>query len=534
MTSPLRSFVLLVALGVLSAIGGCSPPAHAPTAAMTLAAPARQADVYATAPTPGVNTGDPVVAIAERAILDAAKLRKLTLVADQRLTELAAWFATQRLNKINPSGEALDYAASYLGLTGPTPQLVGVSFEDDSTLARELAAKLARMPENIEFRRYGRAVLSYGPQNIAVVVVTTADVELTQPVPKKVRAGETIRLVGNVVAPLTSIHASVTSPDGEVDDSPEQPAKFEITLSPAKAGVHRVELLADGPNGPDVVANFPIYVDVEEPRTYTEAATAGDSGSLSETAELLFKKLNESRAQAKLPPLARLAALEPIATANSEDMVEHHFFAHVSPTTGDVGDRVKRAGLEIGFVGENIALGPSANAMHVGLMGSPGHRGAILSKEFTHVGIGVAYDGESYFATEIFAKLPKTLDPATAPAEALAVINAARADAKAPPVALDAGYGAVAKVGADAYFANLDRGRDAATAAAKAAITEAAKKSLSPGASYAWVPMSVGGLEDLARADVKDPATKLVGVGIAQGPRGPLPSSLVVVLVVDR
>lgn len=519
---------------MVALVAACSPPAHEATSAMTLAAPARQAEAYATAVTPGVSTGDPVVAIAERAILDAAKLRKLTLVADQRLTELAAWFATLRLKRINPSGEALDYPASYLGLTGPTPQIVGVSFEDDSTLARELAQKLARMPENIEFRRYGRAVISYGNQNMAVVVVTTADVELTQSVPKKVRAGETVRLVGSVVAPLSSIHASVTGPDGTVDDSPEQGAKFEITLTPATAGVHRVELLADGPNGPDVVANFPIFVDVDEPRAYTEAATAGDSGSITETAELMFKKLNESRAQAKLPPLVRLPVLEPIATANSEDMVDHHFFAHVSPTTGDVGDRVRHAGLEIGFVGENIALGPSANAMHVGLMGSPGHRGAILSKEFTHVGIGVAYDGDgSYFATEIFVRLPKTIDPAKAPAEALTVVNAARAAAKVPPVELDASYGEVARVGAEVYLAKLDRGHDAAIAAARAAMGEAAKKSLPPGIGFSWVAMNVGGLDDLSRADVMAPGTKKMGVGIAQGMRGPLPT-LVVVLVVDR
>lgn len=527
--------LLLVAMCFLASGVSCTPPAHAATTAATFSAPPREADTYETIPTPGVNTGDPVVQIAETAILGAAKMRKLSLVVDARLTELAAWIATQRLHRLMPSGEAIDYAASYLGLTGPTPQVVGVAFDDDSSLASELAAKLARMPANIEFKRYGRAVLSYGPHNMAVVVVTTADVELSQPVPKKVRVGDPVHVKGSVVAPFSSVHASVTAPDGTVEDTPQMPATFDILLSAKVAGVHQVELLADGPNGPGVVANFPLFVDVDEPRAFTEAATPGDGGSIAETAEMLFKKLNESRAQAKLPPLERLAIFEPIAKANSEDMVEHHFFAHVSPTTGDVGDRVKRAGISLSLVGENIALGASANAMHVGLMGSPGHRGAILSKEFTHVGIGVAYDGDgSYIATEIFTTIAKPLDLARAPTDALAVINAARTKAKVGPLTLDPALSEVARAGAKAFLESTAKTTEEAVAETKTAITVVARKTLAPGSGWSWVPLTVGSLDDLSHADVNESGSKSIGIGIAQGPKGPLPSVLVVVLVLDR
>lgn len=71
---------LVLLFAVIGSIASCTPPAHAPTATLTFAAPPREADVYATAPTPAVNTGDPVVQIAENAILDAAKMRKLTLL----------------------------------------------------------------------------------------------------------------------------------------------------------------------------------------------------------------------------------------------------------------------------------------------------------------------------------------------------------------------------------------------------------------------------------------------------------------------
>lgn len=531
--SRLRVVVLCV-LTVLASIASCTPPAHAPTATLTLAAPTREADVYATAPTPAVNTGDPVVQIAENAILDAAKMRKLTLTADARLTELAAWVATQRLHNVTPNGEAYDFAASYLGLTGPTPQMVAVSFEGDDSLAAQLAARLARMPTNIELRRYGRAVLSYGQQNIAVLLITTADVNLSQPVPKKVHVGQTIHITGSVVAPLNSVHSSVTGPDGKVEDSAEMPQTFDIPFTPAVAGVHKVELLADGPNGPDVVANFPIYVDVDEPHAFTQVGNAGDSGSVAETAELMFKKLNESRAQAKLPPLQKFEPLVKIATANSEDMADNHFFAHVSPTTGDVGDRVKRAGLELGLVGENIALGGSANEMHTGLMGSPGHRGAILSKDYTHVGIGVAYEGDgTYVATEVFARIPPTLDLQAAADSALVVINQTRAKKGLAPLVLDKAMSELATAGAVAYFKADPPTKDGAAAAAKAVLTERSK-TMHIEREWSWLSAAISGVDDLSHADFDDAASKTVGIGFAQGPRGGLPNALVVVIILQR
>ena len=72
----------------------------------------------------------------------------------------------------------------------------------------------------------------------------------------------------------------------------------------------------------------------------------------------------------------RLAA---IARGHSRDMVSADFVAHVSPTTGDALDRVKRAGLSFPLVVENVGQEGGVQQAHRGFMASPGHRANVLN-----------------------------------------------------------------------------------------------------------------------------------------------------------
>src|SRR5579871_6683225 len=69
----------------------------------------------------------------------------------------------------------------------------------------------------------------------------------------------------------------------------------------------------------------------------------------------MFERLNRDRAAGGLPPLAYDDDLAAIGRAHSTDMRDHHFFAHESPTTGKLEDRLDRAGY-LAIVGrENLA-----------------------------------------------------------------------------------------------------------------------------------------------------------------------------------
>jgi uncharacterized protein YkwD len=70
----------------------------------------------------------------------------------------------------------------------------------------------------------------------------------------------------------------------------------------------------------------------------------------------------------------------------------------------DVGNRLVESGVEFIIAGENLALAPSLELAHDGLMQSLGHRENILASEFGRVGIGVI-DGGIYgkMIVEVFA-----------------------------------------------------------------------------------------------------------------------------------
>lgn len=106
--------------------------------------------------------------------------------------------------------------------------------------------------------------------------------------------------------------------------------------------------------------------------------------------------LNAERAKHGLAPLRRNALLELASQRHSQDMADQDFFAHVTPGGADPGDRVRATGYALPWVGENLLWGAEADATPVkaleGWMKSPGHRDAILTPQFTEVGVGVAHD----------------------------------------------------------------------------------------------------------------------------------------------
>ncbi|WP_156136638.1 CAP domain-containing protein [Bacillus badius] len=79
-----------------------------------------------------------------------------------------------------------------------------------------------------------------------------------------------------------------------------------------------------------------------------------------------------------------------VAKQHSKEMYEKQYFAHESPSAGDLGDRLKKAKVDYQLAGENIAAnytdGPAAVE---GWLNSKGHREALLEKEFTLLGVGV-------------------------------------------------------------------------------------------------------------------------------------------------
>ena len=106
----------------------------------------------------------------------------------------------------------------------------------------------------------------------------------------------------------------------------------------------------------------------------------------------LLDDLNEERADAGLGALVWSEALAIVADSHADEMYRSGYFAHRSPTTGNVFDRLASSGIGTVHAGENLALAADATEAHDGLVRSPSHLSNIVNPNFTSIGIA-AVDG---------------------------------------------------------------------------------------------------------------------------------------------
>lgn len=115
--------------------------------------------------------------------------------------------------------------------------------------------------------------------------------------------------------------------------------------------------------------------------------------------------LNLDRARYGLAPLVIDPELSRIARIKSADMRDNHYFAHTSPTYGDVRQMLDQFGYAYAGAGENIAHHRDVDKAQAALISSPGHRRNVLSRAYTKVGIGIALDEKGYvYVTQIFCR----------------------------------------------------------------------------------------------------------------------------------
>lgn len=99
--------------------------------------------------------------------------------------------------------------------------------------------------------------------------------------------------------------------------------------------------------------------------------------------------INKERTKNNLKPLIVDWEVSRVARFKSKDMVENNYFSHNSPTYGSPFNMLTNFGINYMAAGENIAGNSTVERAHTSLMNSEGHRNNILSKNFTHVGVGI-------------------------------------------------------------------------------------------------------------------------------------------------
>ena len=113
----------------------------------------------------------------------------------------------------------------------------------------------------------------------------------------------------------------------------------------------------------------------------------------SELEAAMLELINRERAAAGLAPLAADPEMTEVARLHSADMFARSYFSHNTPEGKTPFERMRDRDVRYRTAGENLALAPTLQFAHTGLMNSPGHRANILQPRFGRVGIGILDGG---------------------------------------------------------------------------------------------------------------------------------------------
>ena len=111
-------------------------------------------------------------------------------------------------------------------------------------------------------------------------------------------------------------------------------------------------------------------------------------------------------AMAPVPALTMHPLLRKAAREHAKDMADKNYFDHASPDGSSSGDRMKAAGYDGTYYGENIAHGQDdPAAVMKSWMGSSGHCKGIMAGKYHHLGMGFAATttGDTYWVQDFGA-----------------------------------------------------------------------------------------------------------------------------------
>ena len=118
-------------------------------------------------------------------------------------------------------------------------------------------------------------------------------------------------------------------------------------------------------------------------------ANNGSQANLQAESQQIFALANQARTLAGVGGLQWDPALAAAALKHCQRMAIEGPIAHRYGGEADLSDRAAQAGAHFSVIEENVAIGPSASAIHEEWMQSPGHRENLLSPEVDRVGVAV-------------------------------------------------------------------------------------------------------------------------------------------------
>jgi hypothetical protein len=147
------------------------------------------------------------------------------------------------------------------------------------------------------------------------------------------------------------------------------------------------------------------------------------SGNLRAEAEQIFALANEARTQTGVGRLDWDPALASAALKHCERMAAEGPISHRYGGEPDLSERAAQAGAHFGVIEENVAVGPSADAIHEEWMQSPGHRTNLLSPDVDRVGVAVVTARGTLYAVADYSRGVEPLSAAQVEARVAALVR---------------------------------------------------------------------------------------------------------------
>src|ERR1700759_3291501 len=135
------------------------------------------------------------------------------------------------------------------------------------------------------------------------------------------------------------------------------------------------------------------------------------TGQGDEREQRVFELTNQDRTAQGLQPLHWDRSLGAAAAVHVDRMKDEKSLSHQYPGEPDLQARAAQAGAHFQAIAENIAMGPSAEAIEKQWMNSVPHRQNILDPQMNAIGIAVVQKNGYLSAVEYFANAYQALTP---------------------------------------------------------------------------------------------------------------------------
>jgi uncharacterized protein YkwD len=441
------SLFVLAVCALASASASAEKASTSKTASTSSATPTETASAPATSTTTDLSVLEARAADQVLATFKAAHLSPPT--RDPSLSLAARALAAEVLSgkmSANTLAPAVAPAVSAQGGWDPSPRTLLLGGATPELLISYVKDQAGLTEDKSDVFGVGFAVSA--KKSVLLVMTARRYAELS-PFPRKLPKGGHAPMEVKLRSPLRTPTLVVTGPDGSAHtnsdvqvDGPKLTAQLTFPMD----GRYAVEILGRSTEGPRVAALFDVDVGASTAPVATTDDDPPEPKDPISKVEAVFARINRLRMQEHVQPLVHDHDLDVMALDHAEDMAKNHFFAHVSPTRGDLRHRLEGRYSYV-RAGENLGEASGALAAERAIEASPAHRENLLDATFTHVGLAL-FPNEHVSGTttlllvEIFAQPTEALpDPADA---ILTALNAQRGKQKLGSLKRDEDLDAVA------------------------------------------------------------------------------------------